>query len=79
MASIEITLEPSHYDVGCKVRNESKSTDGGLLRLARRWLACHAAIGDLPMAEEPEAVGQVRAVPRKPVRDAEGVDWFTTS
>ena len=35
--------------------------DYRLLRLMRRWLACHEAIGALLMTEEPEAVAQVRA------------------
>lgn len=37
-----------------------------LLRLARRWLACHEAIGALLMAEEPAAVAELRSALRAP-------------
>lgn len=39
-----------------------------LLRLARRWLACHEAIGVLLMAEEPAAVTELRAALQAPSR-----------
>jgi len=39
-----------------------------LLRLARRWLACHEAIAALLGTEEPAAVTQVRAAIRSPCR-----------
>lgn len=39
-----------------------------LLRLARRWLAGHEAIGALLQAEEPAAVTELRAALRMPQR-----------
>lgn len=65
-------LDARLHRAGRRARLASSDETGDeLLRLARRWLAVHAAIGALLEAEEPEAVAQVRIVLSLPLRPSD--------
>ena len=57
-------MMPDRLLGGVRAPKRSKPACENLLRLACYWVATHEAIGNLLMAEEPEAVAQVRAVLR---------------